>query len=121
MLSINLATANSERFEGIYHSTQDINEKITIYKIGDKEFSITNSTGKWKAKAYMGVGSDKGVAYNYYKGVISWPKKEITNVGFISISLGKDGKSIEIFHRWNFWKDKINKQEIWSEKWVKEK
>ncbi|MCK5188548.1 MAG: hypothetical protein KAR12_00665 [Methylococcales bacterium] len=121
VLSSNLAIAKSEKFEGIYHSAKDVNEKITIYKTGDKEFSINNSTGKWKVKAYMGVSKDKGGPYNCYKGVISWPRKGAQDVGFISMSLQNDGEEIKAFHRRNFWKGKQNTQDVWSEIWVKEK
>ncbi|WP_157174454.1 hypothetical protein [Thiocystis violascens] len=120
-LCANAALADSVRFEGAYHSDKNANEKIIIGKVGVKKYLITNSTGKWEAQAYEGVArTDIGEIYNYYKGVISWPKKELQNVGYINMTLREDGKSIFAVHRWNFWEDAKNQDKGWNETWVKD-
>jgi hypothetical protein len=120
LLSVNCVIASDRVFEGTYHSDKDAGEKIVITKTGDKTYSIVNKSGKWTALAAKGIGGDDGAMFDYYKGVISWPKGERENVGYINMTLRKDGKSILAIHRWNFWKDEKNGADPWEETWVKE-
>lgn len=112
--------------EGVYHSSNDFNVKIVIFKTDNGQYLIRNEAKKWKALVFKGVGFDSKTnkSFDYYKGVIHWDKsekgKKITDVGFIHLSLMKDGKSIIATHRWNFWKDAKNSQDPWKETWTKE-
>lgn len=121
-LGMHVVLAEEAKFEGTYHSDKNVKEKIVITKIGDKTYSIVNQSGKWTALAAKGVGrhTKGGDVYDYYKGIISWPKEELENVGYINMTLRKDGKSIGVVHRWNFWVDAKNSSDSWSEDWVKE-
>jgi len=113
-------------FEGVYHSANDFNQKIVIYKTDNDQYLIKNEAKKWKALVFKGINihSKSNKPYDYYKGVIHWDVskngQKITNVGYINMSLMNDGKSIIATHRWNFWKDAKNSQDSWKETWTKE-